>query len=146
MVRRNWSVTIIQSHCSLSQPNAWKGVSTLLCTNILCPFSVIGNMDLGEILHYPTRPLFTISEAKAWDEGPQIDVVFLDLAEEFEQVPQNILSQNPCNFGISGSSLSWCADYLSNCQQKVVTAGVHSWLHSGPSIFYFHKLSPQRVL
>ena len=98
----------------------------LLCTIILCPFSLIGNMDLGQILHYPTRPLFAISEAKAWDEGPQIDVVSLDFAKEFEQVPQNILLQNPCNFVVSGSSLSLCADYLSNCQQQVVAAGVHS--------------------
>ena len=71
------------------------GISTLLCTITLC----IG--------------------AKAWDEGPQIDVISLDLAKEFEQVPQNILLQNSCNFSISGSSLSWCADEVSNCQQQV---------------------------
>ena len=39
-------------------------ISTLLCTIILCPFSLFGNMGLGQILHYPTRPLFTISGLK----------------------------------------------------------------------------------
>ena len=92
-------------------------------------------MDLDEILHYPTRPLFTISGAKAWDEGPQIDLVFLDLAKDFEQVPQNILLQNPCNFGIPGSSLSWHADYLSNSQQQVATYGVHSCSILSPLFF-----------
>ena len=66
--------------------------------------------------------------AKALDEGNQVDLVFLDFAKAFQWVPHNILFQKPCNLGISGSSLSWCADYLSNCQQRVVVDGVHlSW-------------------
>ena len=66
--------------------------------------------------------------AKPLDEGYQIDLVFLDFAKAFERVPHNILFQKPCNFGISGSSSSWCADYLSTRQQRVVVDGVHqSW-------------------
>ena len=65
--------------------------------------------------------------AKASDEGRQIDVAFfLIFVKAFDRVPHNILSQKICNFGISGSLLSWCADYLSNRRQRVVIDGAYS--------------------
>ena len=64
--------------------------------------------------------------AKALDEGHHVDLVFLDFAKAFQWVPHNILFQKACNFGISRSYLSWCADYFSNRQQRVVVDGVHS--------------------
>ena len=138
MVRRNWSVTIIQSYCSLSQPNAWRYIHAAEYNHIV-PFLSDWQHGFRPDPALPNSPLIYNQWAKAWDEGPQIDVISLDLAKEFEQVPQNILLQNSCNFSISGSSLSWYADFLSNCEQQVVIDGVHSCLHPGVSIFcYFH--------
>ena len=66
--------------------------------------------------------------AKALDKGHQIDLIFLDFAKAFQQVPHNILLQKPCNFGICQSSFSWYADYLSNHQQWIVVDGVYTHL------------------
>ena len=54
----------------------------------------------------PNLPHIYHQLAKAWDEGPQIDVVFLDLAKLV------------CRLSLQLSAV-----------------GVHSWLHPGPSIF-----------
>ena len=94
-MRRNWSGTIIHA--------------------AIVPFLSDWQHGFRPDPVLPNSSLSYYQLAKAWDEGPQIDVVFLDLTKELEQVvSQNILLQNPCNFSISGSSLSWCADYVSN--------------------------------
>lgn len=46
MVRRNWSVTIVQFHCFLLRLNARRGLCSLPYTTILCPISLSGNMRL----------------------------------------------------------------------------------------------------
>ena len=86
MVRRNWSVTIVQSHCSLFQPNTWRGLSMLLCTIILCPFSVIGNMDLqkGDPA-LPNSPLFTISGLKHWIRATRLILFSWILLKHFNR-------------------------------------------------------------
>ena len=66
--------------------------------------------------------------AKALDLGQQTDVVFLDFAKAFDRVNHQVLLQKLCNFGISGSLLKWCGDYLSNRYQRVVIDGsCSSW-------------------
>ena len=67
--------------------------------------------------------------SKALDAGLQVDVVFLDFAKAFD-VNRKILLHKLCNFGISGSLLAWCGDYLSNRKQRVVVDGKsYSWLN-----------------
>ena len=63
---------------------------------------------------------------KALDDGLQVDVVFLDFAKAFDRVSHDILLQKLCNFGISGSLLNWCKDYLTNREQRVVIEGLSS--------------------
>ena len=68
--------------------------------------------------------------SKALDAGLQVDAVFLDFAEAFDRVNHKILLHKLCNFGISGSLLAWCSDYLSNRKQRVVVDGkCSSWLN-----------------
>ena len=63
---------------------------------------------------------------KMMDDGLQVDVVFLDFAKAFDRVSHDILLQKLCNFGISGTLLNWCKDYLTNREQRVVIAGLSS--------------------
>ena len=68
--------------------------------------------------------------SKALDAGLQVDAVFLDFAKAFDHVNHKILLHKLCNFGISGSLLAWCGDYLSNRKQRVVVDGKCSiWLN-----------------
>lgn len=68
--------------------------------------------------------------SKALDAGLQVDAVFLDFAKAFDRVNHKILLHKLCNFGISGSLLAWCGDYLSNYKQRVVVDGkCSSWLN-----------------
>ena len=60
---------------------------------------------------------------KALDDGLQVDAVFLDFAKAFDRVHLKIPLNKLCNFGISGSLLEWCRDYLSNRTQRVVIEG-----------------------
>ena len=67
---------------------------------------------------------------KALDAGLQVDAVFLHFATAFDRVNHKILLHKLCNFGISGSLLAWCGDYLSNRKQRVVVDGkCSSWLN-----------------
>ena len=59
--------------------------------------------------------------------------MFLDFAKAFDRVNHKVLLRELlhklCNFGISGSLLAWCGDYLSNRKQRVVVDGkCSSWL------------------
>ena len=70
---------------------------------------------------------------KALDDGLQVDVVFLDFTKAFDRVSQDILLQKLCNFGISGSLLNWCKDYLTNREQRDVIEGLSSFWTVIPS-------------
>lgn len=63
---------------------------------------------------------------KALDDGLQVDVVFLDFSKAFDRVSHDILLLKLCNFGISGSLLRWCEDYLTHREQRVVIEGQSS--------------------
>ena len=67
---------------------------------------------------------------KALDDGLQVDAVFLDFTKAFDRVHHKILLNKLCNFGISGSLLEWCSDYLLNRTQRVVIDGnCSTWLN-----------------
>ena len=69
--------------------------------------------------------------SKALHAGLQVDAVFLDFAKAFDRVNHKVLLHKLCNFGISGSLLAWCGDYLSNRKQRVVVDGkCSSWLNN----------------
>ena len=55
-----------------------------------------------------------------------MDAVFLDFAKAFDRVSHDILLQKLCNFGISGTLLHWCKDYLTDREQRVVIEGLSS--------------------
>ena len=55
-----------------------------------------------------------------------MDVAFLDFSKAFDTVSHSILLYKLCGFGISGSLLQWCENYLSNRQQRVVLDGASS--------------------
>ena len=57
---------------------------------------------------------------KALDDGLQVDVVFLDISKAFDRVSHDLLLHKLCNFGISGSLLNWCENYLSHREQRVL--------------------------
>ena len=63
---------------------------------------------------------------KALDDGLQVDVVFLDVSKTFDRVSHDLLLHKLCNFGISGSLLNWCENYLSHREQRVVIDGQSS--------------------
>ena len=63
---------------------------------------------------------------KALDDGLQGDGVFLDFSKAFDRVSNDLFLQNLCNFGISGSLLKWCEDYLSHREQRAVIEGQSS--------------------
>ena len=67
--------------------------------------------------------------SKALDKGGQVDVVFIDFAKAFDLVNHSLLLNKVYNYGIRGSLLDWCRDYLTNRLQTVVVKGeVSDWL------------------
>ena len=59
----------------------------------------------------------------ALDNGGQVDVVFIDFAKAFDHVNHSILLNKLYKYGIRGSLLDCCRDYLTNRQQSVVVKG-----------------------
>ena len=67
--------------------------------------------------------------SKALDNGGQVDVVFIDFAKAFDLVNHTILLTKLYKYGVHGSLLEWCRDYLTDRQQRVVVKGeVSDWL------------------
>ena len=61
--------------------------------------------------------------------GGQVDVVFIDFAKAFNVVSHSILFNKLYKYGIRGSLLDWCRDYLTNSRRRVVVQGeVSDWL------------------
>lgn len=70
--------------------------------------------------------------------------MFLDFAKAFDRVNHKILLHNLCNFGISGSLLAWCGDYLSNRKPRVVVDGKCSnWMNIPSCVPQQSILGPQ---
>ena len=67
--------------------------------------------------------------SKALDKGGQVDVVFIDFAKAFDLVNHSVPLNKLYKYGIRGSLLDWCRDYLTNRRQRVVVKGeVSDWL------------------
>ena len=67
--------------------------------------------------------------SKALDNSGQVDVVFIDFAKAFDLVNHSILLTKLYQYGVRGSLLEWCRDYLTDRQQRVVVKGeVSDWL------------------
>ena len=64
----------------------------------------------------------------ALDQGLVVGVLFVDLRKAFDSVNHSILLEKLKATGISGSLLSWIANYLSNRSQFVQTSGKKSVL------------------
>ena len=52
--------------------------------------------------------------SKALDNSGQVDVVFIDFAKAFDLVNHTILLTKLYKYGVRGSLLDWCRDYLTN--------------------------------
>ena len=63
---------------------------------------------------------------KALDSGQEADVIYLDFSKAFDSVSHKNLLLKLKQHGISGSLLSWFADYLNERRQRVVLEGVSS--------------------
>ena len=61
--------------------------------------------------------------SKALDNSGQVDVVFIDFAKAFDLVNHSILLTKLYKYGVRGSLLEWCRDYLTDRQQRVVVKG-----------------------
>ena len=56
-------------------------------------------------------------------------MVFIDFAKAFDLVNHTILLTKLYKYGVRGSLLDWCRDYLTDRQQRVVVKGeVSDWL------------------
>ena len=68
--------------------------------------------------------------SKALDNSGQVDVVFIDFPKPLIlSVNHTILLTKLHRYGVRGSLLDWCRDYLTNRQQRVVVKGeVSDWL------------------
>ena len=63
---------------------------------------------------------------KALDEGKEVRAVFCDISKAFDRVWQRGLLYKLRRIGISGSLLSWFANYLKDRRQHVVLPGAPS--------------------
>ena len=63
---------------------------------------------------------------KALDSGQEADVIYVDFSKAFDSVSHKNLLLKLKQHGISGSLLSWFADYLNERRQRVVLEGVSS--------------------
>ena len=66
---------------------------------------------------------------KAFDKGGPVDVIFIDFAKAFDLVNHSVPLNKLYKYGIRGSLLDWCRDYLTNRRQRVVVKReVSDWL------------------
>lgn len=63
---------------------------------------------------------------KEFDKGSPFDIIYLDLAKAFDKVPHKQLIQKLEAYGISGQTLNWIENWLSDRKQRVVLNGDHS--------------------
>ena len=57
------------------------------------------------------------------DQGHCLDVIYLDFSKAFDSVPHKRLLEKMRGYGITGSTLGWCKDFLSGRRQRVVING-----------------------
>ena len=60
---------------------------------------------------------------KAFDEGYQIDTIYLDFRKAFDSVPHKRLLVKLKGYGFDGMLLKWIEDFLSERRQRVILNG-----------------------
>ena len=70
--------------------------------------------------------LFINDLAKSYDNGKQTDVILMDIAKAFDNVPHNRLRHKLQWYGIIGNTYQWISSFLSDRHQKVVIDNVSS--------------------
>ena len=63
---------------------------------------------------------------RAYDEGYQIDTIYLDFKKAFDSVPHQRLLKKLKGYGFGGSLLKWIENFLSDRRQRVVLNGEES--------------------
>ena len=63
---------------------------------------------------------------KAYDEGFQIDTIYLDFKKAFDSVPHRRLLVKLKEYGFDGTLLKWIEDFLKDRRQRVVLNGNYS--------------------
>ena len=66
---------------------------------------------------------------KAYDEGYQVDTIYLDFKKAFDSVPHGRLLTKLKGYGFDGTFLKWIEDFLSERRQRVILNGEESeWI------------------
>ena len=63
---------------------------------------------------------------EAFEEGPEMRAVFLDISKAFDRVWHRGLIAKLRSIGVEGNLLNWFISYLSCRKQRVIIEGVHS--------------------
>ena len=89
-----------------------------------------------------TQLIATIREfAKRIAKGPQVDVILLNFAKSFDNVPHSRLIHKLTYYGVNQQTVKWIKSFLQNRQMKVVlecakstSAQVILWVPQGSSL------------
>ena len=76
-----------------------------------------------------TNLLCYLEEITKWvDEGPPVDVIYLDFQKAFDKVPHQRLILTLNSHGMGNSIINWLEQWLTDRKQRVVVDGeVSSW-------------------
>ncbi|XP_062601422.1 uncharacterized protein LOC134263130 [Saccostrea cucullata] len=86
--------------------------------------TLIGTTSSFELADHVRQLVITLDQiARNRDQGYQTDIVLLDFSKVFEKVPDQRLLLKLKHFGVSGTTVGWIKDLLSQRTQSVVLDG-----------------------